>query len=170
MAPFRYATAQVIVHWLAAALIIFLLATGSLVLAELPNDAAKIGNFRIHMLLGGLAGLLVIARMVMRQRLPGPPPTPGEKISRLLQLTLNLVILLLVASGAALAWQSGAFEAVFGAGTLPSDFKQFTPRRIHGLASRLAMGLIAIHVAAALYHQWVVKDRLLARMGFSARG
>jgi cytochrome b561 len=27
------------------------------------------------------------------------------------------------------------------------------------------MALVAIHVAAALYHQFVLRDRLLARMG-----
>jgi cytochrome b561 len=41
MQSFRYAKPQVAVHWLAAALIIFLLATGSLVLAGLPNTAEK---------------------------------------------------------------------------------------------------------------------------------
>ena len=39
MQNFRYAGPQIAVHWLSAALIVFLLATGSLVLAELPNTA-----------------------------------------------------------------------------------------------------------------------------------
>jgi len=165
MHTFRYAKPQIAIHWLAAALIAFLLVTGTLVLADLPNTAQKIGNLRIHMILGGLAGLFVIARIVLRKRLPAPPPVQGETLARLGQMALNLVILLLVFSGVMLALQSGTFDAVFGSGVLPEDFKQFTPRKIHGLASRLAMGLIALHVLAALYHQIIVKDRLLARMG-----
>lgn len=168
MTAFRYAKPQIAIHWLAAALVAFLLVTGTLVLADLPNTAQKIGNLRIHIILGGLAGLFVIARIVMRKRLPAPPPVHGEKLARLGHMALNLVILLLVFSGMMLVLQSGALDAVFGAGTLPEDFKQFTPRKIHGLASRLAMGLIALHVLAALYHQFFVKDRLLSRMGLGS--
>jgi cytochrome b561 len=153
------------IHWLAAIAILFLLATGTLVLADLPNDAQKIGNLRIHMIVGALAGLLVIARLVLRRRLLAPPPVQGEKLSRLGHAALNIVILLMVFSGAMLVLQSGALDAVFGSGVLPEDFKQFTPRKIHGLAARLAMGLIALHVLAALYHQFIVKDGLLSRMG-----
>lgn len=148
MSSIRYAKSQIAIHWLAAALIIFLLVTGSLVLADLPNTAEKIGNLRIHMILGVLAGILVIARL-------------GH-------MALNLIILLLVFSGAMLMLQSGALDALFGSAALPADFKEFTPRRIHGLASRAAMALIALHVLAALYHQFIVKDGLLARMGIGS--
>ena len=165
MQTFRYAKPQIAIHWLAAVLIAFLLITGTFVLADLPNTAEKIGNLRIHMILGGLAGLLVIARIVLRKRLPAPPPVQGEKLARLGHMALNLVILLLAFSGMMLALQSGTFDAVFGSGVLPEDFKQFTPRKIHGLASRAAMALIAIHILAALYHQIIVKDGLLSRMG-----
>ena len=168
MPPVRYATPQIAIHWLAAILIILLLATGSLVLADLPNTAEKIGNLRIHMILGVLAGILVIARVILRKRLPALPAVHGEMFARLGHMALNLIILLMVFSGAMLMLQSGALEALFGSGALPEDFKEFTPRRIHGLASRLAMALIALHVLAALYHQFVVKDGLLARMGIGS--
>lgn len=165
MQTFRYAKSQIAIHWLAAALIAFLLVTGTVVLADLPNTTEKIGNLRIHMILGGLAGLFVIARIFLRKRLPAPPATAGDALAKAGHMALNLVVLLLVVSGMMLSLQSGAFDAVFGSGMLPEDFKQFTPRKIHGLASRAAMGLIALHVLAALYHQFVVKDGLLSRMG-----
>ncbi|QKO20572.1 cytochrome b [Rhodoferax sp. BAB1] len=169
MQTFRYAKSQIAIHWLAAALIVFLLVTGTFVLAELPNTPAKTGNLRIHMILGALAGLFVITRIVLRKRLPAPPSSAGDKLARAGHLALNLVVLLLAVSGTVLALQSGAFDAVFGAGSLPEDFRQFTPRQIHGLASRVAMGLIALHMLAALYHQFIVKDGLLARMGLGSR-
>ena len=169
MQTFRYAKPQVAVHWLAAALIIFLLATGSLVLAGLPNTAEKVGSLLVHMMLGGLAAMLVIARIVMRKRLPSPPALPGEKLARAGHMALNLVILLMAASGMMLVLQSGLLDVVFGSGVLPEDFKVFTPRKIHGLVSRLAMGLIALHVLAALYHQFVKRDGLLWRMSFGVK-
>jgi len=169
MTPFRYARSQVGVHWLAAALIIFMLATGSLVLAEMPNTAAKIGNLRVHMILGAMAGLLVLTRIVLRRRRPVPAPAAGERLGRIAHALLNVVVLLMVASGVGLALQSGAQDAVFFGGAFPADFKVYTLRQVHGLLSRIAMGLIALHVLAALYHQFVVKDGLLARMSLGRR-
>jgi cytochrome b561 len=107
----------------------------------------------------------VITRIILRKRLPGPPPVQGDVFVRLGHMALNLVILLLMFSGMMLALQSGLLDAVFGGGTLPEDFKQFTPRKIHGLASRAAMALIALHVFAAVYHQTILKDGLISRMG-----
>ena len=165
MQDFRYRAPQIAIHWLVAAVVLFLLATGMLVLAELPNNAQKVGNLRIHMMLGGLAALLVVARIALRRRLPPPPPVQGETLGWLGHLALNLVVLLLAFSGALLVLQSGALDAVLGNGVLPEDFKQFLPRKIHGLAARAAIGLVGLHVLAALYHQLIVKDRLLFRMG-----
>ncbi|WP_323003987.1 cytochrome b [Denitromonas sp.] len=169
MQSFRYATPQIAIHWLAAALIFFLLITGTLVLADLPNTAEKLDNLRIHMILGSLAGVFIVARIFMRKRKPAPPPVKGEKMARIGHMALNLAILLLVFSGVVLALQSDTFSAVFGSGALPEDFMAFTPRKIHGFASRVAMGLIALHVLAALYHQFIVKDKLLSRMGLGKR-
>lgn len=169
MSSFRYTAAQITIHWLAAALIVFLLATGTLVLADLPNTPDKIGNLRIHIVLGALAALLVVVRIVLRKRQPAPPPVAFEKAARLGHVALNLVVLVMAVSGVALSLQSGTLQAVFGGGALPADYMVFTVRKVHGLASRLLMGLVALHVLAALYHQFVVKDRLLSRMGLGAR-
>lgn len=169
MQTFRHAKPRIAIHWLAAVLIVFMLATGALVLAELPNTAEKIGNLRIHMILGGLAGLLVVGRLVLARIHPAPALAAGEKLAHAGHVLLNLVILFMAMSGMLLALQSGALDAVFFGGVLPEDFKSFTPRQVHGILSRVAMGLIALHVLAALYHQFIVKDRLLSRMGLGAR-
>ena len=169
MQTFRYAKPRIAIHWLAAILIVFMLATGSLVLAELPNTAQKIGNLRIHMILGGLAGVLVLIRIGLRRIYPEPTIDAKEKLGRIGHVLLNLVILFMAMSGMLLAFQSGALDAVLFGGVLPEDFKSFTPRQVHGILSRVAMGLIAVHVLAALYHQFIVRDRLLSRMGLGAR-
>lgn len=164
MTSFRYAPSQAAVHWLAAATVIFLLLTGTFVLEALPNDAQKIGNLRIHILVGALAGVLVMVRLVLRKRHPVPPASPGERAGRLGHAALNLLILLMAFSGAMLALQSGLFDSIFGSGTLPADFKTFTPRQVHGLVAKVLMGLVALHLLATLYHQFVLRDGLLGRM------
>ena len=164
MRTFRYATSQILVHWLAAALIVFLLVTGTFVLAELPNTPEKTGNFRIHMILGALAALLVVARVLLRRRHPLPPAVVAERWARLGHMGLNVLVLLLAVSGSVLALQSGVADAVLGNGMLPESLDGWTLRKVHGLLSRLLMALIAVHVLAALYHQWIVRDGLLLRM------
>jgi cytochrome b561 len=53
----------------------------------------------------------------------------------------------------------GSGTASGGAGGLGS---------IHQAGWYLILGLIALHVGAALYHQFILKDNLLARMWFGA--
>ncbi len=164
MSTFRYTSSQIAMHWASVLVILFLLITGSLVLADLPNTMEKIANLRIHTILGGLAGILVVVRMILKKRSPKPDITLGGKLANAGHIALNIVVLLLVISGVMLSLQSGAFDAVFGNGTLPEDFFNYIPRKIHGLLSRIAMGLIAIHFLAALYHQLFLKDGLVTRM------
>lgn len=164
MTAFRYAPSQIIVHWLAATAVVFLLLGGAFVLEDMPNNADKIGNLRIHLIVGALAGMLVIVRVVLRKRLPAPPAVPGERAARIGHIALNVVVLLMAFSGMMLALQSGLIDAVFGSGTLPQDFRVYTPRKVHGLVAKIAMALVTLHVLAALYHQFIVRDNLLARM------
>jgi cytochrome b561 len=56
-----------------------------------------------------------------------------------------------------------------GQGSLPEDFHVSPARLAHGLVAKLLLLTIVAHVAAALYHQWVRKDRLLSRMGWGPR-
>ena len=59
---------------------------------------------------------------------------------------------------------SGAMPAII-AGTALPDFSELVPRIAHGIMSRLLLVLLAGHIGAALYHQFIRRDRLLGRMG-----
>jgi cytochrome b561 len=52
---------------------------------------------------------------------------------------------------------------------LPADFWVFPMRPVHYVISRLLMALIALHVVAALYHTFILRDGLLRRMWFGRR-
>jgi cytochrome b561 len=83
---------------------------------------------------------------------------------------LYLAIFGMVASGIIMAVQTDLPAVVFlHRGHLPSDFWAFPIRRVHYAFSRLLMGLIALHVAGALYHTFILRDRLLRRMFFGRR-
>ena len=166
MQAFRYAKSQIVLHWVAALVIAVMLLSGTFILANMPNTADKVPLLRIHMLMGMLVAVLILTRVVMGRRLPAPPATAEQKKAHLVHVVLNLAVLLLAASGSMLALQSGLFEVVFGSGALPQDFKVFTARQVHGWLAMGVMALVALHVASALYHQFILKDGVLARMTF----
>ena len=166
MQAFRYAKSQVVLHWVAALVITVMLLSGTFILAELPNTPDKVGMLRIHMMMGMFVALLILARVVLGRMWPAPPATDDQKKAHLVHIVLNLTVLLLAASGSVLALQSGLFDVVFGSGTLPEDFKVFTARQVHGWVAKGVMALVALHVVSALYHQFVLKDGVMARMTF----
>ena len=166
MQAFRYAKSQVVLHWVAALVIAVMLLSGTFILANLPNTPDKVGMLRIHMMMGVLVAALIVTRVVLGRMLPAPPATASQTKAHLAQIVLNLAVLLMAASGSVLALQSGLFDVVFGSGTLPQDFKVFTARQVHGWVAKGVMALVALHVASALYRQFVLRDGLLARMTF----
>jgi cytochrome b561 len=172
--PVRHHPALVALHWLAAALILFSLAMGTLSLKEIPNTSPdKLFALRGHMVLGIAILVLTVVRFGVRLGTRRPPLLGQGFLNRVAPLAHNglyVLVVLMAASGIALALQAGLPEIVFrGAGSLPESFSAFTPRRVHGLLARLLLALIALHVAAALYHQFVRRDGLLRRMAFGKR-
>ena len=166
----RYGAVAMAMHWATAAAIFALLGSG-LVMAGTEEPAAKISILKFHAGAGFFAGALTLLRIlwwaVADRRLPHPAGTPRwqARAAGGVHGLFYVVILAMVASGIATMVVSGAGEALFsGQGSLP-DFDAFAPRAPHGLGAWLLMALVAAHVGAALYHQFVLRDRLLGRMG-----
>lgn len=170
----RYHPALVTLHWTLAVLLLFGLATGSLVLAQMPNAAPdKIGALRVHMVMGIAIGVLMLARLIVRWRTSHPPAASAghaglDWLRRITHAGLYLLVFLMAASGLATALQAGLPQIVFGNGALPlpKDFLAYPPRHVHGWVATGLFVLIGLHVIGALFHQFALKDRLLARMGF----
>lgn len=177
MKPSRYHPALVSLHWLLAFLIVFSLAAGTFSLKEIPNSSPdKVFALRGHMVVGILILVLMIVRFVMRFRTSRPQPaTTGsaflDRIAVITHYGLYLLVILMAASGIATSAQAGLPAIVFGGSgaPLPESFAVFTPRVAHGVISRLLLVLGALHVLAALYHQFIRGDRLLSRMWFGKR-
>lgn len=164
-------------HWIMAIMVLISLAAGSLVLAEMPRQSpdrplALAG----HMSFGMLMGALLILRLLIRIRSRKPPrATTGnvllDRIGVWTHWGFYVLIAGMVLSGLGTAIGAGLFPIVFGGSgePLPEDLTDLPPRAAHGLISRVLMTLIALHVAAALYHQLVRRDGLLRRMWFGKR-
>ena len=173
----RYHPALVALHWLMALMILLSLVAGTLLLANLPPDSPdKVSGLAGHMTIGIAIGVLLLIRLAVRLSTSHPPhATTGnallDRIGRWTHWAFYLLVAGMVMSGLGMAFGADLFSIVYGgaAETLPPELQELPPRIGHGIISKALIALIALHVAATLYHQIILKDRLLGRMWFGRR-
>jgi len=168
----RYQPLQVSLHWLTVVLLFAAFVLGKYT-RGIPNaEVGKVAPMSVHMALGIITLVVIIVRFIARTRLPKPDSaTTGvavlDQIGKVVHYALYLLVLLIAVSGIALSMQAGLMPIVFsGSGSLPADFFVFTSRIAHGFVTSALVLLVLLHVGAALYHQFMLKDNLLARMGY----
>lgn len=169
--PERYGTVAIAMHWVTALAVFALLGSGFRA-AGMVDLSAKASLLRVHIVLGLSVLVLTVLRViwwVLVDRKPADPAgTPRWQVvaAHAVHGLFYLVIAGMAASGIGMMALSGAGDILFGGSTatLP-DFTLFLPRGPHGLGAFLLVVLILAHVGAALYHQFVLRDRVLARMG-----
>lgn len=151
-----YSRAQIGLHWGMLVL---------LALSYLSSDKMKAAWYALHQgrdAYGTTAAahvwigvaILVLAGVRLAIRLMrGAPDLPAgghplaDRIARLTHLALYAVLFLIPISGL-LAWFGGLDAA----------------GEVHELLFNLGLGLVILHVAGALYHQFVLRDGLMDRM------
>jgi cytochrome b561 len=174
--PARYHGLLRALHWLLAVLILMQLVVGNFALAPLPNDANKIIPLQGHVSVGLLIGALMVLRIVTRLATRKPAPaTAGNALfnglRRLTHFLFYAVVLSMVSTGVGIALMAKLFPVLFGpGGDLPPSFDAFEPLKGHQFFATVLVVLIVLHLAGVAYHQLVLKDGLLSRMGFGSRG
>ena len=170
----RYQPVLVALHWLLALMIIGLLCLGFFVLANMPNtDPKKLDILVWHMAGGMFVLVLMILRFIIRiwSARPATATTGSPLLDRLASIAhygLYVIVFLMIASGWSTGWLiSGVFQR--DGEPLPNTFAVFPTFQVHAVLATLLAILIAAHTAAALYHQFVLKDGLLRRMWFGER-
>lgn len=171
-APKRYHPVQVTLHWLVVFLVVAAFVMGKS-MSGLPNDANKLMPLALHMGVGFLTLVVIVTRFITRMKLPKPAHvTAGNAffdwIGKVVHYALYLLVFLTAVSGMSLSMQAGLVPIVFGGSSapLPADFFDFTARMLHGFIAPALLLLVLLHVGAALYHQFLLKDNLLARMWY----
>ena len=173
----RYHPLLVALHWLMAIMILMALVFGKFALAPLDNaDPQKIEGLTGHMSIGLMIGALLALRLLTRLLSQNPPHAETgtailDRIGAATHWLFYLLIAMMVGSGIGTALSGGLFPIVFqGSGApLPANLSELPPRLAHGAISNLLILLIALHFAAALYHQFILRDGLLRRMWFGKR-
>jgi cytochrome b561 len=173
----RYHAALVVLHWLLGFMILLGLIMGTFSLEPLSNSQPeKLDSLRGHMINGLAIGVLMIVRLIVRSltHRPAPPSTGfawANRVGQRVHLALYFVVLLMVASGLALALETQLPSILFSqsAQPLPESFDGLWARTAHAILAKLLMALILLHVGAALWHHYILRDGLLKRMGFGSR-
>lgn len=170
----RYAAPAILMHWLTALLIAAALALG-LVMTEMAGlTPAKLRYFSWHKWIGITVLLLTLPRIAWRLLRPAPalPATMGKRQRRAAHLAHLLLYGLLLAvplSGLLYSQAAGVPVVYFGVLAIPALLApdaqlKLLLKSVHWVLVYGLTGLIALHMLAALKHQLIERDGLLARM------
>lgn len=161
-----------LLHW-SIALLIFSQFVIALLMPDVHKDTKAEGLIAWHVSVGVMILLLVVVRIVWR--VVRPPVTVGtesaaeKRAAMVVHGLLYLAMLVIPVLGWANAnWREWVVGVCSGF-TLPSILSHDVPwghdlGDIHATLAWVMLGLVALHVAAGLYHQVVLKDDTLKRM------
>lgn len=128
----------------------------------------------LHMSFGALIVLLALARLIWRVAHPVPLVSgPGPRWQQTIAGFTHALLYLLIVTTPVLGWASasgrGFTVSLFGLIRLPD----ILPLRssltgvlgdVHTVESYVLLGLVGLHVLAALYHHLILRDGTLRRM------
>jgi cytochrome b561 len=151
-----YSVTQISLHWLIAALVLFQILFGESMDAAMDaaeeGEAISAGDLWLsgaHYWVGIGILALVAMRLALRVASPAPaarPTTPIEWAASTMHSLFYALLFLVPISGLLAVYVNDEIGD------------------IHKLAKPVFIALIAVHAAAALYHQFVVRDGTLRRM------
>ena len=166
-----YGTLSKTLHWVMAAIIITLIAVG-IYMAGLPKETAEQKQYAfqfygLHKSFGVVILMLIVVRLVWI-RISPPPALPAvfdakeQKVVKLLQAFLYILMILVPLSGYIMSNAGGHPINFFGLGELPAlvgKSKQLggIAHEAHGIMGFAMLALIVLHVAGAIKHR--LKDK-----------
>jgi cytochrome b561 len=168
----HYGATAKLLHWIIAALIAVQLPLGWLMpdthRGETPGTAMT-----LHVSIGVTILALIALRFLWRLTHPVAPETnlpAWQRVgSELVHRLLYVVVLLTTLSGWFLESARGWTIFLYGLVPLPRLVEQGSPlgRSLGGLHATLTwvlIGLLGLHIAAALVHLFIYRDRVMHRM------
>jgi cytochrome b561 len=167
-----YGSLAKFLHWAIVLLIVpqyFLVEAAD----ELPNGVEKLQLFTWHKSLGMLVLLLALVRIgwkLANRGLPGPVGEPWQrKVAAAGHGLLYLLILAQPFSGWLMSSAANYPVTLFGWFQFPALISENHDlhealEEVHELLFTLMLVVVAVHIAAALYHHFILRDSVLRRM------
>lgn len=161
-------------HWVTAALVLTMLPIGIAMATFDLGPAVEDPLYHIHRSIGALVLLITVARLIYRLFNPAPPlPADMPTLQQFAALFTHWALYALLIVQPIVGWiATSAYRAptlFFWLFELPPIWPEdrafseamFVVHRTMGIVIAI---LICVHIGAALYHHFVLKDRVLSRM------
>lgn len=169
----RYGAVAQSLHWLIALLIFVMFGLGWY-MADLPLGQRKFDLYQLHKSLGVTIFVLTLLRLAWRMTHPAPRfPTSmahwEKSLAKIAHILLYLLLLLQPLIGLLQSNAANFPVVVWGVVPLPALIGSDEPFAetlvdLHEWVARMIFILVALHIAAALRHHFVLKDDILRRM------
>lgn len=168
---YRYGVISITLHWFSALLIIFTFAIG-FYLDSLSWGIEKFDLVDIHASIGFLIIFFILLRLLWRFYSPLPSSIITNKTHTFGVNVMHFIMLLMLTalffSGYIMLSSGGNPITLFGTLSMPDlpanngIAKQF--RRFHEIVVWVFIGLLSVHVLAALFHHFIKRDSTIKRM------
>lgn len=170
-----YDRIAVALHWTVAALIVAVGAVGLLFGNVLHG--AKAYWLNLHAIVGLVLFALVLVRTAWRLTHPAPPlenvGSAARQFAKLMHLAMYVLMVAIPAIGlVSFLWHGRVFDLgvlKIVPGITPDRAIYHPTQTLHAWLTYSLMALLALHMAASLWHHFVLRDGLLARMGLGIR-
>lgn len=168
-----YGLISILIHWLSALLILFLFGLGIYMTGLGYYDDWYHKGPALHISLGLIVLLLMLVRVTWRIINPTPTALGNQRVqllgATLVKWGLYLAIFVVLVSGYLITTAEGKPASLFDWIYFPS-FATLSAQQVdlagelHEYVAWGIIGLVVLHVAGALVHHFVVRDRTLVRM------
>ena len=172
--PLRYSAAAKWLHWIIALAVIFMIPLGLTMKWLVPEGPVQDRMYSVHEATGSLVLMVMTVRLVRRLAFGAPAPYAAlpafeRRGSVAAQHTLYLLLFIVPLLGWAGASAYGAPISVYGLFDMPMLLgkDQDLSKQIfvwHFAGALLIAAIATLHIGGALYHRFVKRDSVLARM------
>ncbi len=168
--PGRYDSVTLCLHWLTAALVVEQW-VGAQVIDDFASGGPRIAARSVHISLGLILGLVLIARILWRatrgRKLPPADQGFLQVIAKAAHWLLYALLVAIIPVGIFLVWVQG--DSYFGLFSVPAfdagnKILRHNVAEAHGLLANAILIVAGLHALAALVHHFVWHDNVLRRM------
>jgi cytochrome b561 len=166
-----YGSMSRFLHWFMALCFIILIIVGVYMVGLPPSDT-KWQIYTLHKSVGLLMGVFAVIRLYwaivsIKPAHPATTPAYQELLAKIGHWSLYAFILIMPVSGLTMSLLGGHDINAFWLFSVPALGKFEVASLLHGIhvyGYLVLLAIIVLHVAAALYHHYYLKDNVLRRM------
>lgn len=170
----RYGLVAILLHWLVALTVFGMFGLGLWMTGLTYYDPWYHRAPALHKSIGVLLFMVMVARLLWRLRNPPPSPLPSHglmerAVAHAVHLWLYIMLFAVMLAGYLIPTADGRAVEVFGLFSVPATLTSLPQQEdlagtVHLYLAMFLMALVALHIAGALKHHVIDRDRTLKRM------